>query len=263
MWPGGKDGAGVAQRLINQIPPHDVFVSAFLGDCAIMRRKRPAARNIGIDLDERALARFSATIPGLELWCCDALGWLRHKFGFYRFGDTGGAAGKAALTGDFGRWFVYADPPYRLADRHAAGRRYYRHEMTDEQHAELIRTLRALPCMVMVSHYPCAEYEEGLAGWRTFTFRNQTRGGSALEQVWCNYSEPETLHDHRFLGDGKRRREVIRRRRANLRAKLLRLPPLERAALLEEVAELAAADAQKRRPVMDRQAFPRERLEPL
>lgn len=41
-WPGGKDGSGVAQRLINQIPPHDVFVSPFLGDCAILRKKLPA-----------------------------------------------------------------------------------------------------------------------------------------------------------------------------------------------------------------------------
>jgi DNA adenine methylase len=47
VYYGGKDGAGVAQRLINQIPPHRVFVSAFLGDCAVLRRIRPAELTIG------------------------------------------------------------------------------------------------------------------------------------------------------------------------------------------------------------------------
>ena len=49
-YPGGKAGAGVYQRIINQIPPHDVYVEPFLGDGALLRRKRPAGRNIGIEL---------------------------------------------------------------------------------------------------------------------------------------------------------------------------------------------------------------------
>ena len=54
-YPGGKAGSGVYQTLINQIPPHDVYVSATAGHDAVLRYKRPAARNIAIDLDPEPL----------------------------------------------------------------------------------------------------------------------------------------------------------------------------------------------------------------
>jgi len=50
-YPGGKAGAGVSQRIINLMPPHDVYIEPFLGDAAVMRAKRPARLNVGCDLD--------------------------------------------------------------------------------------------------------------------------------------------------------------------------------------------------------------------
>lgn len=272
-WPGGKDGAGVAQRLINEIPPHEVFVSPFLGDCAILRRKRPARVSVGIDLDRANIERWStaARVPGLRLYCCCGIEWLRHAFHLYAFaGDVDGFGGeglglvpplnRAALaigtgpqkaaaaavaaecgesrsTGDgssgAGSWFVYADPPY-LFDSRRSKRPIYAHEMTDQQHAELLATLVRLPCLVMVSHYPHPLYAKALAGWRTFTYKAQTRGGGkATEQVWCNYPPPAELHDARYLGRNKREREKIRRRVRNWSAGLARMPALERQAILD------------------------------
>jgi hypothetical protein len=54
-YPGGKNGSGVYQTLINLMPPHDVYIEPFLGGAAIMRLKRPARLNIGIDLDSAAV----------------------------------------------------------------------------------------------------------------------------------------------------------------------------------------------------------------
>ena len=54
-YPGGKNGSGVYQTIINLMPPHEVYIEPFLGAGAVMRLKRPAARNIGIDLDPEAL----------------------------------------------------------------------------------------------------------------------------------------------------------------------------------------------------------------
>jgi len=34
-------------------PPHEVYIEPFLGGGAIMRQKRPALLNIGLDLDAR------------------------------------------------------------------------------------------------------------------------------------------------------------------------------------------------------------------
>ena len=39
-YPGGK--GGVYQRLINLMPPHDVYIETHLGGEAIIRNKKPA-----------------------------------------------------------------------------------------------------------------------------------------------------------------------------------------------------------------------------
>jgi site-specific DNA-adenine methylase len=44
-YPGGKGGAGVYQAIINQMPPHEVYIEPFLGAGSVLRTKRPAALN--------------------------------------------------------------------------------------------------------------------------------------------------------------------------------------------------------------------------
>ena len=46
---GGK--GGTYQRYINLMPPHEVYIESHLGGGAIMRYKREAKRNIGIEID--------------------------------------------------------------------------------------------------------------------------------------------------------------------------------------------------------------------
>jgi DNA adenine methylase len=242
VWPGGKDGAGVYQRLINQIPPHDVFISPFLGDCAVMRRKLPAAVSIGIDRDRENIERWAANQPigGVRLYCCCGIEWLRHTFDLYLVGSQVLAAENG---GPVPRRFIYADPPYLMESRRSR-RQLYAHEMTDDQHAELLDVALRLagnpsgiPVQVMISHYPHPLYAKALRDWRSFTFDAQTRGGSrAREQVWCNYDEPAELHDARYVGDDKRQRERVRRRVKNWVNGLDRMLPDERQAVLDAIA---------------------------
>ena len=56
---GSKATAGLCQPLIAMMPPHSTYIETHLGSGAIMRRKPPALRNIGIDLDGAALAGFA------------------------------------------------------------------------------------------------------------------------------------------------------------------------------------------------------------
>ncbi len=63
-YPGGKNGPGVYQTLINQIPPHDTYIETHLGGGAVLRHKRPAALNIGIDLHGPALT----AVAGCVCW---------------------------------------------------------------------------------------------------------------------------------------------------------------------------------------------------
>jgi DNA adenine methylase len=55
-YPGGKNGAGTYQRIINLMPPHETYIEPFLGGGAIMRLKRPARLNIGLDLDASVIS---------------------------------------------------------------------------------------------------------------------------------------------------------------------------------------------------------------
>lgn len=68
---------------------------------------------------------------------------------------------------DTTRTLHYVDPPYHHDTRkfHRGQCGYYRHEMNDDQHAELLAFLKTLKGMVILSGYPCELYDTELAGW--------------------------------------------------------------------------------------------------
>jgi DNA adenine methylase len=233
-YPGGKHGPGVFQRLINEIPPHDVYIAGCAGHDAIAQNKRPAVRNILIDLDPEPLAWWSeylAAMPDVassfELHRFDVVDWLTVRFGLSRIDGY-----QDAGTGDHGRTFVYLDPPY-LMDTRSSGP-LYRHEMTDDDHRRLLGVITRLPCMVMICGYHSDLYGGALSRWRHFTYQSVCRSGAKrTEHAWCNYPAPETLHDSRYVGNDKRQRENIRRRTRRLVANLNALSSHERQAVID------------------------------
>ena len=59
--------------------------------------------------------------------------------------------------------FIYIDPPYLQDTR----KKYlYNHEMTDEQHAELLQTVKESDCKIMISAYENELYDNVLADWK-------------------------------------------------------------------------------------------------
>jgi hypothetical protein len=219
----------VYQTLINLMPPHDVYVEPFLGAAAIMRMKRPAAANIGIDLDPAMVDRAS-----LEFTRGSAHG--SNCYGAPRFEFFATDAVKYLLSQTFPpSALVYADPPYLRSTR-ATRRDFYKFEMTDAQHLELLSVLKALPCNVMISGYSSSLYAKELKGWHATAFQAATRGKPAAEWVWCNYPRPVELHDYRFLGDDFREREQIKRMKKRWVAKLEKMEPVKRQALLAAIS---------------------------
>lgn len=86
----------------------------------------------------------------------------------------------------------YVDPPY-MHDTRVRGAqkgRYYRHELDDDQHAELLGTLNQLQGMVVLSGYPSELYRECLEGWTmnsTSARISAGRGGDTrTECLWIN-----------------------------------------------------------------------------
>ena len=65
-----------------------------------------------------------------------------------------------------------------------------------------------------------------------------TRGGLAEECLWSNFPEPTELHDYRYLGEGFRERERIKRKTTRWTARLARMPLLERRCLLAALEQV-------------------------
>ncbi len=213
-FPGGK--GGTYQKYINLMPPHDVYMESHLGGGAIMRYKRKAEHNIGIEIDPEVIETWNNRgKTDFELIHGDAISFLK------RYPFTG-------------KELVYCDPPYLRETR----KKYYplyKYEYVHSQHTELLEVIKSLPCMVMISGYESSLYIEALKSWHTHSFQATTHHGMATEWIWMNYSAPVQLHDYRYLGDNFREREKVKLKLKRWKARFKSMPILERNALLSSL----------------------------
>lgn len=199
------------------MPPHRVYIESHLGGGAVMRNKRPATRNIGIEADHKVVSTWPVQeTPHIELVHGRAEDFLTQ----YNFrGDE----------------LVYADPPYHPHTRRQS--RIYNKDYSISDHERLITILVSLPCMIILSGYENELYRTLLKGWRTRTFQAKTHTELREETLWFNFDPPEALHDSRFLGNDFRARQTTKRRSQRLREKVSRMDPIERAAFFQWLHE--------------------------
>ncbi len=88
---------------------------------------------------------------------------------------------------------IYADPPYVHESRYNTGgkaRKCYRHEMSDDQHRELIEVLRNCQGSVVLSGYPSDLYSEMLSDWTCHQTKARISANTGtsvrIECVWLN-----------------------------------------------------------------------------
>lgn len=181
-----------------------------------MEHKVAAEKNIGIDLDPDVVSIWrERNSPSFEVIEGDALYFLKE------FPYTGTE-------------LIYADPPYLPQTRKR--KRVYRHDYTYEQHVALLTLLRTLPCMVMVSGYDSPLYDALLSGWSKISFSAKTHADVQEECVWMNFTQPEQLHDGRFVGATYRERQTIQRRRSRLQRRIEVMDPVERHELIKWIS---------------------------
>jgi len=217
---GSKATSGLCQAIIAMMPPHDTYIETHLGGGAIMRRKAPALRNIGIDLNGRALERFQCDYPVEMVHGC------AHRF--------------LAQYAYEGRELIYCDPPY-LGVTRSSGRRY-RFDYEDRDHVELLELLKSLPCHVMLSGYPSALYDDLLSGWQSVEVQVMNQAGVRTEKLWFNFTV-DRVHWARYAGKNRTDRQRIKRKAENWRRRYRALPPGERLAVL---AAMMAVEAEER-----------------
>lgn len=215
---GAKNGSGVYQAIINLMPPHDTYIEAFLGTGAVMRRKAPAARTIGIDKNPECIDSF-------DFECLDGADYVAPEL---VLGDAFSYIANFDYAGS-GKTLIYCDPPYVHSTRTSNAR--YSHELTDEQHRELIALLRATPANVILSGYRNPIYQELLADWWSMDFQAMTRGGVRTETVWCNFM-PGKVHFHKYAGKNATDRQRIQRKAARWAKNFADLPQPEKQAIL-------------------------------
>ena len=206
---GSKATSGLCQPIIALMPPHDTYIETHLGGGAIMQRKPPALRSIGIERHQRALERFQCPYP-VEL--------------------VHGCAHRFLADYDYrGRELIYCDPPYLHATR--SSRRRYRFDYEESDHLELLGLLKKLPCPVILSGYPSALYDECLAGWQSLELQVMNQGGVRTEKLWFNFT-PDRVHWANYTGRNHTDRQRIRRKAETWGRRYRALPPGERLSVL-------------------------------
>ena len=224
-YPGGKNSTGVYQAIINQIPPHEIFITGFAGNCGVLANKVKApVANFAIDLDKKVIDGWNK-IPGITAVNCDAISWIPKQISNYQ----------SEINAAVHKVFIFLDPPY-LKEVRSHQANLYTHEMTDPaSHKKLIELILKIPFPVMLSHYPCKLYDDALKDWRTVDFTGRTRNGTRIDRLYMNYPEPTALHDYRYIGNDYREREEYKKAKKNMIAKFKRMQPLERNFLISEL----------------------------
>lgn len=206
------------------MPEHKTYVEMGVGSGAVFRLKRQAARSILVDRDEVVRACWSAS--GLAVVDADMAR-----------SDTWPDELRLALQDP--ETVSYWDPPYPLEVRTKKSPTYRCEMLSIDEHQRLLEVIVKLPCRVLISGYWSSTYAKMLQDWRRVEFWAGTRGGKRKEHVWMNYDPTGLLlHDCRFVGEGYRERERIRKKARRWRRMLGDMSSPERQFVLKTIIEL-------------------------
>jgi DNA adenine methylase len=86
---------------------------------------------------------------------------------------------------------MYLDPPYLLETR--KNRKVYRHELSNEEHEELLKLITNSKAKIIISGYMNDLYQTYLSGWRLDKKVNKDQAGNdKTECIWWNYPESQS-----------------------------------------------------------------------
>jgi hypothetical protein len=103
----------------------------------------------------------------------------------------------------------------------------------------LLGLLKKLPCLVMLSGYHSALYDECLAGWQSLELQVMNQGGVRTEKLWFNFT-PDRVHWAKHAGKNHTDRQRIRRKAETWGRRCRGLPAGERLAVLSALMTVEA-----------------------
>ena len=249
---GTKGGSGVWQRIISEMPAHEVYIEPFWGRGTIAKKKRPAWYTIGCDLDPAA--EKSAAGSADLFFRTDGIQWLADYFRLPRPEDSAALqpstlppdpaarSSQAALTAGTGDGRPPHNPAIRpggcsspaaesdvaiactfggvpwechfvyLDPPYLGVRNYYKHNLTPDDHRRLCRLFLRLPCPAALSGYRSELYAEELRDTREIVIPTVNRAGARVDEIVWLNYEPPARY-HDTRFVGLGRRERERIRR--------------------------------------------------
>ena len=225
-YPGAKANSGIQQFLINNIPYHDRYFELFLGSGALFFSKKRAARSELSDINMDCVRDVQSRVPQREVFRTVSLGGID---AITVLKDERGIKTKFTRND-----FIYLDPPYPFECRRSQ-RPLYKHEMTDQDHIDLINVIRSVDANIMISTRHNEIYSTMLSDWRMKEFKTVDHGGAAVEVIYMNYEEPALLHQYDHLGEDYIKRQGVKRKIQRFTDKIQELPPYEKHLFIQQI----------------------------
>lgn len=240
-YPGGKNGNGTYQQIINIIPYHSVWYSGFLGLCAVTRRKKPAHLNILVELNQDLCFGWDNAVRDLkqrfQVLNEDSITNLESK----RVYIDGGVP----VSLDEPRTFLFLDPPY-LKDTRKSEQDIYLFELETKDHERIVQAIiKYKNAMIGICAYQNELYDRVLLqenNWDFIDYESQTRHGKAIERFYFNYKLSDNLHDYHYIGKDFKQRQKHKRAKENAIAKFDRMDKKLRNSVLIDIIEYYGID---------------------
>jgi len=201
---GRKGGSGVAEWIINKMPKHDIYIEAFMG-CGVISSKKTMSiiDNIGIELDSTLCTELTMRYQNFTIINDDVLKQLPTLLEM-------SILQKKQIC-------VYLDPPYLPETRTDYAASNYKHELTKEQHIQLLSMLehfsKCSNIHFLISGYKSELYMSMLESWNYFEFQTMSRGGKRMESLWTNFNPDDFIkHTYDYIGNNFTDRQRIKRK---------------------------------------------------
>lgn len=220
-YTGHKKHPGLYHKIINQIPKIRLnYYELFAGSASIYSLiTRPHGFNSVLnDLDAEVHKKLLQKYTGVCVLNENAIDLLKN----WRFIEDE---------------FIFLDPPYHHSTRPNA-MELYKHEMTNDDHIQLLNAVQDLKCNIMIIHPKCDLYDSVLSSWRKIEVKVRYHKKTSLEVLYMNYPEPLQLQDYSFLGNDCWDRQRIVRKVNSYVLKFKKLPVLERNFILEKLNQI-------------------------
>lgn len=169
-------------------------------DCVERARRLAIKAGMGYGSSGGTKENTGFRIDSGRKWSTDFAQWVKYPEAIAAVGSRlsgvlieNRPASSVMMQHDGATTLHYVDPPYVFSTRKGprwTSDKYYRHEMTDFQHMDLLACLKNLEGMVILSGFHSEMYGRELAGWTEYSCnsRGNARRGTKInrEVLWVN-----------------------------------------------------------------------------